>query len=219
MSETVALKANVREQLGTRNSLRLRQEGKLPAVVYGHKKEPLAITLNAHDFVESLHHGNRIFDVDIDGDKDTLLVKDLQYDHLGRTVIHADLMRVNLSERVTVVVMLELRGTAAGTHMGGIIEEVMNSIEVECAVRDIPDSLPVNIKDLDVGQTLHAGQIELPEGFTLITDSDAAVVSCHEPKVAVVVEEEEGVEGAEVAEEGAEPEVITEKKEEESSES
>ncbi|MHC4880982.1 MAG: 50S ribosomal protein L25 [Planctomycetota bacterium] len=216
MSETVALKASVREQAGTRSSVRLREQGQIPAVVYGHQKEALSISLNAHEFIENLHHGHRLFDVDIDGKKDTMLVKDLQYDYLGRSVIHADLMRVNLSERVAVEVMIELRGTAAGTHEGGIVEEMMNSIQVECAVRDIPENIQLNIKDLGLNEVMHAGQVELPEGFVLVTDPDAVVVSCHETKAPVVVEEAEvEVEGAE---EAAEPEVITEKKETESSE-
>ena len=213
MSETVELKASVREQSGTRNSVALRGQGKLPAIVYGHKKEPVSIVLDAREFLDSLHHGNRIFDVDLAGAKDTLLVKDLQYDYLGDTVIHADLMRVNLSERVKVQVMIKLNGTAAGTHMGGIVEEIMNSIEVECAVSDIPEFLPVDIKGLELEKTLRASEIELPAGFTLITDPNAGVVGCHESKAAVA--EEEDVEGEEVAEGAAEPEVITEKKEEE----
>lgn len=213
MSETVALKANIRESTGTRNASQLRDQGKLPAVVYGHKQEPVSITLDTHEFVENLHHGHRIFEVEVDGSKDTMLVKDLQYDHLGKTVIHADLMRVNLSERVKVEVMIELRGTAAGTHMGGIVEEMMNAIEIECEVQDIPEILPVNVKDLGINEVLHAGQIQLQEGFVLVTDPDAVVVSCHETKAAVAVEEV-AVELEEGAEEAAEPEVITEKKEE-----
>jgi large subunit ribosomal protein L25 len=218
MSETVVLKANVREQSGTRNSVALRKQGQLPAIVYGHKKEPVAITLNAHEFLDSLHHGNRIFDVDVAGAKDTLLVKDLQYDYLGDTVIHADLMRVDLNERVKVEVMIKLIGTAVGTHTGGIIEEIMNRVEVECAVRDIPEFLPIDIKGLELEKTLRAGEIELPAGFTLVTDPNVGVVGCHESKAVIaeeeVVEGEEGVEGVEGA---AEPEVITEKKEEEES--
>lgn len=217
MSETVVLQASVRKESGTRNSVALRQQGKLPAVVYGHKKEPVSICFDARPFLDSLHHGNRIFDVDLDGAKDTLLVKDLQYDYLGDTVIHADLMRVNLGERVKVEVMVKLIGTAAGTHMGGMVEEIMNSIEVECAVRDIPEFLSVDIKDLELDQTLRAGEIKLPDGFTLVTDPNAGVVGCHESKAALAEEEaaegEEGVEGA-----AAEPEVITEKKEEGSAE-
>lgn len=216
MSETIALKASVREMTGTRNTVRLREQGKLPAVVYGHKQEPLSIALDAHEFVENLHHGNRIFEVEIDGKQDTVLVKDLQYDYLGKSVIHVDLVRVNLSERVKVEVMIELRGTAEGTHMGGMVEEMMNAIEVECEVKNIPEVLPVNIKDLGLDEVLHASKIELPEGMTLVTDPDAVVVTCHETKAALA--SEEAAEEAEVAEGAAEPEVITEKKDEETSE-
>lgn len=217
MSETIGLKASVRKQVGTRVSTKLRQEGKLPAVVYGHGKEPVSITLEGRSFIEELHRGNRIFAIDIDGKKDTILVKDLQYDYLGRSVIHVDLVRVNLSERVKVQVMIELRGTAEGTHMGGMVEEMMNAIEVECEVKNIPEVLPVNIKDLGLNEVLHASQIELPEGMTLVTDPDAVVVACHESKAALA-EEEVAAEAEEGAEVSAEPEVITEKKEEEASE-
>ena len=214
MSETVKLQASIREESGTRNSVALRQQGKLPAVVYGHKKEAVSIALDTREFLDSLHHGNRIFDVDLGGAKDTLLVKELQYDYLGDTVIHADLVRVNLSERVKVQVMIKLVGTAVGTHMGGIVEEIMNSIEVECAVSNIPEFLPVDIKGLELEKTLRAGEIALPEGFTLVTDPNAGVVGCHESKAALA-EEEEAVEGEEGVEGAAEPEVITEKKEDE----
>ena len=215
MSETVVLKASVREESGTRKSVVLREQGKLPAVVYGHKKEPVSIVLESREFLDSLHHGNRIFEVDLAGAKDTLLVKDLQYDYLGDTVIHADLMRVNLSERVKVEVMIKLNGTAAGTHMGGIVEEIMNRIEVECAVNEIPEFLPVDIKGLELDQTLRASEIALPDGFLLITDPNAGEVGCHESKAAVA--EEDTAEGEEAVEGGAEPEVITEKKEDEES--
>ena len=188
MSDTVVLKASVREQSGTRNSVVLRKQGKLPAVVYGHKKESVSIVLDSREFLDSLHHGNRIFEVDLAGAKDTLLVKDIQYDYLGDTVIHADLMRVNLSERVKVEVMIKLIGTAAGTHMGGIVEEIMNRIEVECAVSEIPEFLPVDIKGLELDKTLRASEIPLPAGFALVTDPNAGVVGCHESK-AVLAEE------------------------------
>jgi large subunit ribosomal protein L25 len=215
MSDTVVLKASVREQSGTRNSVVLRKQGKLPAVVYGHKKESVSIVLDSREFLDSLHHGNRIFEVDLAGAKDTLLVKDIQYDYLGDTVIHADLMRVNLSERVKVEVMIKLIGTAVGTHMGGIVEEIMNRIEVECAVSEIPEFLPVDIKGLELDKTLRAGEIELPAGFALVTDPNAGVVGCHESKA--VLAEEDDAEVEEAVEGAAEPEVITEKKEEEDS--
>ncbi len=213
MSDTVVLKAEPREQAGTKIAVRLRQQGKLPAIVYGHGKDPVSISIPAHDFVEALHHGHRIFEIEINGQKGTMLVKDLQYDHLGKSVIHADLMRVNLSERVKVAVPVDLRGTAQGTHEGGLVEEILSHIEVECAVSEIPEMLPVDIKELMVGKSIHASEITLPDGFKLITDPGAVVVICQEPKIVV----EETPEEAEVLEDApTEPEVITEKKEEES---
>ena len=100
MLETVVLKAEVRQQVGSKHTVRLRREGRLPAIIYGHGQEPIAISLNLHDFVEMLHHGHRLFDVKMGKESETLLVKDLQYDHLGKDVIHVDLIRVNLAEMV-----------------------------------------------------------------------------------------------------------------------
>ncbi|MCI0498804.1 MAG: 50S ribosomal protein L25 [Planctomycetales bacterium] len=209
MSETTALKAHIRQQAGSNRSARLRQQGQLPAIVYGHKKETVSVALDAHDFIESLHSGRRIFEVDIDGAKDTVLVKQVQYDYLGKDIIHADLMRVNLSERVKVKVAVALRGVAEGTHQGGMVELVLDRLEIECRVSDIPDMLPVNIKSLGLNQTIHAGAIELPADLKLITDADAVVVSCHEAAAAKAEEVTAVAEGAEAP---TEPEVITERK-------
>jgi large subunit ribosomal protein L25 len=215
MSETTVLKANIRQQGGSNKTAGLRKQGLLPAVVYGHKKEPVSISLDAHAFLESLHEGHRILDVDIDGQKDTLMVKELQYDHLGKGILHVDLMRVNLSERVKVDVAVDLRGTAEGTHAGGIVELLLGTLEIECTVADMPESIPVNIKGLQLNQSIHAGEIELPAGFKMITEASAPVVTCKEP--AVIAEPVAAAEGAEAAA-SAEPEVITERKKEETAE-
>lgn len=215
MSDTVTLKASVRETSGTKATAKLRQQGLLPAVVYGHKQDPVSVSVESRTFVSNLINGNRIMDLDIDGKTDTIMVKDVQYDYLGKDIIHADLMRVNLSEKVKVQVQIELRGTAPGTHEGGMIEELMNTLEVECTVRDIPEVLVVNIKELHLNQTIHAGEIELPAGIVLVTDPEAAVVACHE--MAAAASEAEGEEAVE-GEASAEPEVITEKKDEEAAE-
>jgi large subunit ribosomal protein L25 len=215
MSDTATLKAQVRQQAGSKVAARLRQQGQLPAIVYGHKQDPVSVTLATHEFLEALHHGHRLFNVDLDGRKETLLVKDIQYDHLGIDVIHADFMRVNLSERLTVQVGVELRGIAKGTHEGGIIDEVLSHVDIECKVSDIPEVLFVNIKDLGLGESVHAAQVELPEGAKLITDPDAVIAVCHEAKAAIAAEELEGGAGAEGV---SEPEVITEKKTQEASE-
>ncbi|MEJ5258595.1 MAG: 50S ribosomal protein L25 [Anaerohalosphaeraceae bacterium] len=208
MAELMTLEAEIRQQKGSKAARRLRDRkvGKLPAIVYGHGQEPVCISLNAHDFVEALHHGHRIFEVKLPEGKQTLLVKDLQYDHLGKQIIHADLMRVDLSERVTVTVPLELRGTAKGSHEGGIVDQMLDHLEVECAVTDIPEVIGVSIKELGLGQMIHARDVALPAGVVLKTNPDALICLCHLPKV------KEAEEAAAPAEGIQEPEVITERK-------
>ena len=208
MAETVSLKAEVRERPGSRYAERLRNGGKLPAVVYGHKQSPVSISLDVREFLDHLHHGHRVFDVELPEGRQSLLVKSLQYDYLGTTVIHADLLRVDLSERVRVKVSLEFRGTSAGSHKGGMLDELVSQIEIECPVTDIPERIPVSIKELDIGDGLRAGQVEIPAGCTLVTSPDTLLVMCHEAVVAKTTEELE-------VEAPVQPEVLTERAAEE----
>ncbi len=211
MAKMLVLKAEIREHTGRRVVRKMRREGKMPAVVYGHKEEPVAVTLDAHDFVEGLHHGHRLMDVQIGKQKQTILVKELQYDHLGKNVIHADLMRVDVTESIKVNVPVSLKGTAAGVHEGGIVESHVGHLEVECMVTDIPEAIPVFIKDMHVGDSVHAGDIELPSGVKLLSSPEMLVVTCHTVAVAKTLEEVE-------EEAPAAPEVIGKEKEAEETE-
>jgi len=211
MRKTLLLKAEVREQTGSKIVRKVRKGGRIPAIVYGHKEEPVAISLDAHSLVEGLHHGHRLMDIQIGKKKEKTIIKELQYDHLGRNIIHVDLMRVDVTETVRVMVPIELKGTAVGTHEGGIIEVHTDHLEVECKVVDIPKSIVVSVKDLDIGDVLHAGEIELPEGMKLISPPDTLLVTCHVVAVAKTTEEIE-------AETPVAPEVISEVKEPETEE-
>jgi large subunit ribosomal protein L25 len=211
MGKTLVLKADVRENTGSKAVRRVRRQGRIPAIVYGHKEEPVAIALDAHDFVEGLHHGHRLMDVQIGTKKQKILVKELQYDHLGKNVIHADLMRVDITESVRVTVPIELKGVAAGTHEGGIVEAHAGRLEVECKATDIPDKIIISVKNMHVGDAVHAGDVELPEGVKLAGSRDTLLVTCHTVIVAKTTEQIE-------EETPAAPEVITEKKEPEEAE-
>lgn len=208
MAKTLLLKAEIREQTGTKAVKKLRQQGRIPAIVYGHKEDPIAISLDAHNFIEGLHHGHRLIDVQIGKKKEKMLVKELQYDHLGKNVIHTDLMRVDVTETVKVTVPIELKGTAQGTHEGGIIEEHTDHLEIECKATEIPESIPVSIKEIRLGSALHAGDIQLPEGMKLLSSPDMLMVTCHLVAAAKTTEEME-------EEMPAAPEVIGEEKESE----
>ena len=211
MKKTLLLKAEIREHTGSKTVRKIRKQGRVPAIMYGHKEEPVAISLDAHNFIEGLHHGHRLIDVQIGKKKEKTIVKELQYDHLGRNIIHADLMRVDVSEKVRVTVPIELKGTAAGTHEGGIVEEHTDHLEIECKATDIPEVIFVSIKDVHVGSTLHAGEIELAEGVNLISPPDTLLVTCHLVAAAKTTEELE-------EETPAAPEVIGEDKEPEAEE-
>lgn len=205
MNKTLTLEAKTREHTGSKASARVRKDGRIPAIVYGHGQDPVAISLDAHDFVEGLHHGHRLLDVKVDGKAQKMLVKDLQYDHLGRDIVHVDLMRIDVTERIHVTVPIEVKGTAKGVSEGGIVEAHADRIEVECLAGQIPDAIVVSVKDMVVGDILHAGDIALPAGVSLVSPADTIVVTC---QVVAAAKSTEQVE----EEEPTAPEVITEKK-------
>lgn len=213
MEKALLLKAEVRKDTGSKHAAKLRQQGRIPAVVYGHKQEPVAISLDAHTLVEGLHHGRRLADVQIGRKRETTIIKDLQYDYLGKDIIHVDLMRVDVTETIKVTVPIELKGVAKGTHEGGIVEGHMDHLEIECKATDIPETIIVWVKDVGVGDTLHAGDVELPDKVKLVSDPSTVLVTCGLVAAAKSTEELE-------EEAPAAPEVITEAKEaeEESSE-
>jgi large subunit ribosomal protein L25 len=206
MAKALVLKAEIREQTGTKAVYKVRKQGKIPAILYGHKEQPIAISLDGHNFVEGLHHGHRLVDIQIGKKKEKTIVKALQYDYSGKNIIHADLMRVDVSEVIKVSVPIELKGTAQGTHEGGIIEEHTDHLEIECKATEIPETIVVSVKELHVGDTLHAGDIALPDGVKLASSPEMLLVTCHLVAAAKTTEEVE-------EETPAVPEVIGEEKE------
>jgi large subunit ribosomal protein L25 len=211
MAEALVLKAQVRDGSGSKKSATLRKQGMIPAIVYGHKEQPVSIAINEHDFLANLQHGSRLFDIEIASKQEKLLIKDVQYDYLGKDVIHADFMRVDLTEMVTVSVPVELKGTAKGAADGGIVDQHLAQLEVECVVTNIPEAIVISIKELGIGDSVHAGDVKLPQGVKLVTDAAAIVLACH------VVAEAKTTEEAEL-EAPAGPEVITKAKKEEGEE-
>jgi len=213
MAKTLLLKAEIREQTGSKAVQKVRKQGRIPGIVYGHKEKPVAISLDAHNFVERLRLGQRLLDVQIGKKKEKMIVKDLQYDYLGKDIIHADLMRVSVTEMVKVTVPIELKsaGTAKGTHESGIIEEHADHLEIECKATDIPETISVSVKEVGVGDALHAGDIALPDGVRLVSSPEMLVVTCHLVAAAKTTEQVE-------EEMPAAPEVISEAKEAEGEE-
>lgn len=206
------LKATKRERLGTRYAKRERADGRLPAVLYGHGREAVAISLDAREALRYFHQGEKVFTIDLPGESSgqTVILKDLQFDYLGTNVVHVDLARVDLDEKITANVHVRLIGEAVGMkHAGAILTHPVTQIAVHCTVRTLPDHVEADITNLDVHQSLHARDVPLPPGITLASDPDAIIAAVSEVKEEVVAPEAAAVEGA-----PAEPEVITAKKEE-----
>jgi large subunit ribosomal protein L25 len=208
MADKVVLKAEIREALGTKNTVRLRKQGKCPAVVYGHGEEPVSIALNLRELVKELHQGHRLFEVEMGSKKENLLIKEVQYDHFGKDIIHADFMRVDLAELVRVTVEVAFKGNAPGSEAGGMLDHHLDQVEIECKVSDIPESLECSINEMEIGGSIHARDVVLPAGAKLVTDPGALLLTCH---LVAEVKSTEEVEG----EMPTAPEVITEKAPEE----
>jgi large subunit ribosomal protein L25 len=200
----------VRKERGSRKSQFLRLSGKLPGVVYGLGKDPVAIALPFVETVNVLRSGSHILDVTLEGKQEKMLIQDVQYDYLQTTVEHVDLLRIDPNQRVNVKVALEFRGTPKGTKEGGILETQTNELELEVLALAIPDAIRVNVEGLEMHQILHAKEIALPEGAKLVDNPEKIIC-----QVRTVKEE---VAAVDVAATTAEPEVIGKKKEEEGAE-
>jgi large subunit ribosomal protein L25 len=202
-------KATWRSETGSRKARRLREQGDIPGVIYGHGEPTRSITISEHDVELALQHGERVLELDIEGKNQTCLIKEVQWDTFGQEVLHVDLARVDLDERVEVTVPIILRGTPKGVTEGeGVLQQVLAETTVECTVRSMPEEIRLSVVDLDVNENLTLADLELPEGAALVDEPDSVVCT-----VTYVTVEEELEEEAEAP--LAEPEVIGEREEEE----
>jgi large subunit ribosomal protein L25 len=207
-SQSIQMTAQSRAELGSRANKRLRDRGLVPGVVYGHKEAVVPVTLPKKELVGHLNHGAHVFDLAFDGRSEKVLVKEVQYDHLGIEVIHVDFARVSLDEKVEVTVPLEFKGTPKGEADGGVLQQLISDLEVECLVTDIPTSIRVNVADLGVDDVLHVSDLQLPAGVRPLQDGDLLVATVK------IIEEEEAAPAAAAVEGAAETEVIGRKPEE-----
>jgi large subunit ribosomal protein L25 len=195
---------------GKRNNRRLRHTGKIPAVLYGHGLECVSLAVPSEKLEAALRHGSRL--VNLTGAlSESAFIRDLQWDTYGTHVVHVDLTRISMHEKVEVQVTIELRGEAPGVREGGVIEQLIHDVPIECPAGSIPEKLTVNINHLKLGDSITVSALELPAGARVLEELDTVVVQCVVPTEAP--EELTGEAGA------GEPEVIGEKKDEEEEES
>ena len=159
----VVLKATRRNELGSRKASRIRTGGNVPGVIYGHGEPVVPVTLSLHEVVLAVRHNERLLEIDLEGKTENVLVKEVQYDHMGNDILHIDLARVSLDERVTVTVPVVLRGTPVGAAEGGVIQQIAAKATIECLVMEIPDELRVSVAEMKVGDMLRMKDLPLPK--------------------------------------------------------
>jgi large subunit ribosomal protein L25 len=196
--------AKKRPELGSRANKRLRDSGMLPGVVYGHKEAVVPVTLGRKEVVGHLNRGAHVFDLNLDGQSEKVLLKEVQYNHLGTEVVHVDFARVRLDEKVKVTVPIELKGKPKGEADGGVLHQVLAQLEVECLVTEIPDAIRHSVAEMALNDVVHIKDLHFPGGVRATADGELIVATVRE--VLEVVAEVAPAEGA-----AAEPEVIGKK--------
>lgn len=200
------MEATKREELGTRAARKLRHQGLVPAVLYGHQLEAVHLAVAQRALENLLHDGARVVDLEIGDTAEIALLKDVQYDAMGDHILHLDLARIDPDEKVAVTIPVELHGLSKGVEAHGVLDHVMQDLEVECSALDIPERIRLEIADLDIADSIHIRDIPPIPGVAFLQDPDAVVLTIHPPVAAPEVEEVP-VEEAE-AETAAEPEMI-----------
>ncbi|MEO7421955.1 MAG: 50S ribosomal protein L25/general stress protein Ctc [Ornithinibacter sp.] len=173
MSET-RLDAETRTQFGKGAARKIRRDHKIPAVMYGHGTEPVHITLPGHETMLVLKNSNALLTIVIDGEDHLALAKDVQRDPIKPVIEHIDLVVVRRGEKVTVEVNVHLEGDAAPET---VVTTDHTTLEVEVEATHIPEFLTVSVEGLPAGTQIHASDVTLPDGATLVTDGAALVVN------------------------------------------
>jgi large subunit ribosomal protein L25 len=216
---TATLSATPRNDRGTGVARKLRQIGQVPAVIYGHGRQPQSLALNTREvdrLLSTISAASTVIELTFDGRTARTLIREIQRHPVKRNVLHLDFQELVAGEKVTVSVPLRFTGVAEGVRNGGgILEETMHQVHLRLDPSSIPDHIDVDVTPLTIGHSIHIRELTLPEGVTVLDDSNATVCVCTAPKA--VVEEVVAPE----AEAGvvAEPELIRKPKPEEEEES
>ncbi len=172
-----SLEVMPRSGTGTRESRRLRRQGLVPAILYGHGEKCVDLAAKREALEAVIRHGSRV--VDLNGAvKESALIRELQWDTFGIEPIHVDLLRVSKTERVKVKVPVDLRGDAPGHRAGGTVNLVLHEVEIECTPDQIPEKIHAQIGSLEVGGFVKVHDLELPPGAVAVTDGEEPVVTC-----------------------------------------
>ncbi len=183
---TEALAAEVRTQIGTSHSRRLRLEGKVPANLYGLGKDPVALTISSDAVTPAIIAGQRVIDIDVGGTVEKAMIREVQWDTFLTHVLHVDLQRIDPNVRIDLAVAINLRGAANE----GVLDHVLHSVELNCPPFAVPDHLDVRVGSLRIGGQVTVAELDLPEGVTCNLPGDTVVVRITEAQDVDIVQED-----------------------------
>jgi large subunit ribosomal protein L25 len=187
MSQIVTLKVTPRAGKGSRAAAKLRKQGLIPAIVYGHKEANAAVAVSAEELdraIRVLHA--RMLSLELDGKSETVLIREVQWDPFGKQMMHVDFERKSATEKVKVTVPVELRNTPKVTG-GGVLDQPLHALHVECPLGSIPEAIRIDITNLTLGEPIHVKEVTLPEGVRVLESPEAVVVQLKLPGVEAVV--------------------------------
>jgi large subunit ribosomal protein L25 len=199
MIETIEVKT--RDAVGTSRVRKLRATGLVPAILYGHGETNVNLAIAKDAVNKVVRHGTKMLSL-TGAVQDTALLREVQWDAFGIDIIHVDLTRVSRDEAVEVTLPVELHGEAPGLSEGGQLKFTTHELHIRCPAGSIPEHLVVAMGNLHLGQSVHANEVPLPEGATMLTPATVVVVQIAQPVA----------EGEEAAAASAEPELIRREK-------
>jgi large subunit ribosomal protein L25 len=210
--EQILIRADKRDLKGKGVARKLRNDGKIPAVLYGRGLEAVSITVLSKDWEKLGKQGRRnvIFNLELHGDKDVenrpVMVKEVQKGFPGGKILHIDFLQVSMERTIEVEIPIHLKGKSKGEVEGGIVEVHLRSMRIECLPTQIPEEIAVDISELEIGDSFHAHQISIP-GVKLLEGANVAIVTIIPPTVEEKpVVEEAAAPGAEEGKEKAKEE-------------
>jgi large subunit ribosomal protein L25 len=201
MSDNTTISAEQRERVGKGSARAVRRAGRVPAVIYGDKKEPLGITLETREITKIVHQPGifgRLLDIKVGKDSHTVLTRDIQFHPVSDNILHMDFLRVSGSAKVAVAVAVEFinEDDCPGIKIGGVLNVVRYEVELLCPATTIPEKITVDLSGLKIGDSVHISTIDLPDGVTpTITDRDFTVATIASPGGGVKNEDEDDAEG------------------------
>ena len=207
MSQTVNITAASRDRAGKGAARAIRREGRVPGVIYGDKKDPQLVSLEYRELMKQVQTGrflSTLVDIDVDGTKVRAIPRDVQFDPVRDFIIHVDFLRLGKGAKIAVQVPVHFvnEDASKGLKRGGVLNVVRHEVEVNCPADEIPDGFEIDLAGLDIGDSIHASSVKLPEHVTFtITDRDFTIATIAAPSGgASGGDEAEAAEAAEEAE-------------------